>query len=320
MARYCVGIDLGGTFIKSGVLDENRRPGRTLQFPTPLKEGRDAVVAAVIRAARAAIEASGAPARAVGVGIGSPGPISISRGLIITLPNIPGMANVPLRDLVSAAIGLPAVLENDANAAALGEFLCGAGGGTGDLVLLTLGTGVGSGIIVDGKVLHGWHEIGGELGHVIVKPDGEPCNCGQKGCLERYSSATYLAEYAVRLLKESPRASSLRQVLAGGGAVDSKAVLEAAEAGDSLAGEVWDRAAYYLAVGCVNVCRIFDPDRILLGGGMAKAGEAILRPVREHFRRMHWTLTDVKTEIQLASLGPDAGVIGAAGAAWAAQG
>jgi glucokinase len=176
---------------------------------------------------------------------------------------------------------------------------------------------VGSGIIVDGKVLHGWHEIGGELGHLIVQPHGEPCNCGQKGCLERYSSATYMAEYALRLLKESPRESSLREVQRKGGAVDAKAIQEAAAGGDALAGEVWDRAAYYLAIGCVNIARIFDPDRILLGGGMAKAGDALLRPVREHFRRMHWTLTDVKTEIQLASLGSDAGVIGAAGAAWA---
>jgi glucokinase len=110
----------------------------------------------------------------------------------------------------------------------------------------------------------------------------------------------------------------LREVLRKGGAVDSKAILDAAQSGDALAKEVWDRAAYYLAVGCVNITRIFDPERILLGGGMAKAGDAILQPVREHFRRMHWTLTDIKTEIQLASLGSDAGVIGAAGAAWAA--
>jgi glucokinase len=277
------------------------------------------VVAALIAAARAAMNAAGVSAAdVVGVGIGSPGPISISKGLIIALPNIPGMKNVPLRNLVSEALHLPAVLENDANAAALGEYLCGAGGRKGDMVLLTLGTGVGSGIIVEGKVLHGSHEIGAELGHMVVHPGGEQCNCGQQGCLERYSSATYLAEYAVRLLETSSRPSSLRDLKAKKRPVDSKAILEAAQAGDALAREVWERAIYYLAVGCVSICRIFDPERILLGGGMVRAGDALLEPVRQQFRKLHWHLTPILTEIHLASLGSDAGVIGAAGAAWAA--
>jgi glucokinase len=316
MARYCVGIDLGGTSIKAGILDENRSSGRAMHFPTPMSAGRDAVVSAVVDAARSVIRDS--DGQAAGIGIGSPGPIHMSRGVIVSLPNIPGMANVPLRDLVAEATGLPVVLENDANAAALGEYLCGAAGRRGDMVLLTLGTGVGSGIIVDGRVLHGWHEIGAELGHLIVQPDGEACNCGQKGCLERYSSATCMADYAMRLLRQTPRTSSLRAVLNSRGAIDSKEILEAALAGDELAKEVWDRSAYYLGVACVSICRVFDPDRILLGGGLASAGEAILQPVREHFRRMHWKLTDIETEIQIASLGIDAGFIGAAGAAWAA--
>jgi glucokinase len=320
MSKYCVGIDLGGTFIKSGLLDENRRPTVTLEIPTPIRDGREAVVAALVASARAAMEAGGVSTKdVVGVGIGSPGPISISKGLIITLPNIPGMSNVPLRDLLSAELGLPAVLENDANAAALGEYLCGAGGRKGDIVLLTLGTGVGSGIIVDGRILHGSHEIGAEMGHLIVQPGGELCNCGQHGCLERYSSATYLAEYGVRLLESSSRPSSLRDLKAKKKAVDSKAILAAAQAGDELAREVWDRAIYYLAVGCVSICRIFDPERILLGGGMARAGDALLNPVREQFKKLHWHLTPIVTEIHLASLGSDAGVIGAAGAAWAAM-
>ena len=321
MSRYCIGIDLGGTFIKAGVLDEGRRPGATLELPTPVNEGPQAVVEGVIAAARGAMERNGLKAADVaGVGIGSPGPISISRGIIITLPNIRGMANLPLRDLVSGALHLPAVLENDANAAALGEYLCGAGGGKGDMVLLTLGTGVGSGIIVDGKILHGSHEIGGELGHLIVHPGGEPCNCGQKGCLERYSSATYMSEYAQRVLQETSRKSLLRDCLRPGRSLDAKAVQDARRAGDELATEVWDRAVYYLAVGCVSISRIFDPERILLGGGMARAGDELLAPVREKFLALHWHLTPVLTEIHLASLGNDAGTIGAAGAAWAAFG
>jgi glucokinase len=246
--------------------------------------------------------------------------VDLEAGKVFNPPNLPGWSEVSLVRHIESALGLPAVLENDANAAALGEYLCGAGGRKGDIVLLTLGTGVGSGIIVDGRILHGSHEIGAEMGHLIVHPGGEQCNCGQLGCLERYSSATYLAEYAARLLADTNRPSSLRDLLAKKKAVDSKAIQAAAQAGDELAREVWERAIYYLAVGCVSICRIFDPERILLGGGMARAGDALLNPVREQFKKLHWHLTPILTEIHLASLGSDAGAIGAAGAAWEALG
>jgi glucokinase len=317
MAKYCIGIDLGGTFIKFGSMDVDRRPGPKLQLPTPMSDGPDGVVNQMIDGARQLMKESGLSVKDVaGVGIGSPGPIDIPNGTVISLPNIPGMENVQLRDRVAGGLGLTGVRENDANAAAFGEYLCGAGKGRGDMVLLTLGTGVGSGIVVDGKVLHGAHGVGAEIGHIIVDPGGEQCNCGQKGCLERYSSATFLAHYATRLIEKEKRASSLVNVLRAGKSIDSKAVLEAAQAGDALAKEVWDRATYYLAIGCIDICRIFDPETILLGGGLIKAGDALLTPVREHFSRLHWKVTGILTEIKLASLGNDAGVLGAAGVAW----
>ena len=214
-------------------------------------------------------------------------------------------------------LGLPALLENDANAAGLGEYICGAGKGGGDMVLLTLGTGVGGGIIVDGKVLHGLHEMGAELGHMIVQPEGELCNCGQRGCIERYCSATFLAQYAARLIKEG-RPSLLETALKAKGEIDARDIVHASKAGDALATEVWDRATFFLALGCVNICRIFDPGRIVLAGGMTKAGEDLMAPVRRHFERLHWKLTKPMTEIALSTLGNDAGVFGAAGVAWAA--
>lgn len=321
MAKFCIGIDLGGTFIKVALLDEQRGPTPTREFQTPIQDGPDAVVGEIVASARRVVEEHKlSRSDLLGVGIGSPGPIDISRGVIITLPNIPGMDNVPLRDLVSKGLDLPAVLENDANAAAYGEFICGAGVGTANMVLLTLGTGVGSGIVVDGKILHGAHDMGGEWGHVVVQPGGEPCACGQAGCLERYSSATYLAQYATRLIREQGRHSSLSKLLDEGRTLDAKDILDAAKSGDELAAEVWDRAMHYLAIGCVNISRIFDPDRVVLGGGMARAGDDLLTPVRRCFRQLHWTLTPVRMEIHLASLGPDAGVIGAAGVAWSALG
>ena len=319
MARWCIGIDLGGTFIKFGLLDESLRPGGTLRLPTPAGEGAAAVLRQMIAGAGQLMSQEKLAARDVaGVGIGAPGPLRISEGVVLAMPNIPGMENVPMRDRVGEALGLPAVLENDANAAAYGEYICGAGKGAGDMVLLTLGTGVGSGIVIDGKVLHGAHEIGAELGHMIVVPDGEECGCGQRGCLERYCSATYIAQRAARLVEKEGRKSSLTRALKEKGAISSKDVEDAHKAGDKLAEEVWDQAACCLALGCVNICRTLDPERIVLAGGMAKAGDELMGPLMKHFRRLHWRLTEPRTTISLSRLGNDAGFIGAAGVAWQA--
>lgn len=316
MEKWCIGVDFGGTFIKFGLLDSHRRHHGTFQLPTPRHGGADAVIAQIITGGKKLMAAHDlSRSDVLGVGIGSPGPIDISNGIIHGMPNVEGMTNVPIRDRVAEGLSLPAVLENDANAAAFGEYLCGAGRGCRTLVVLTLGTGTGSGVIIDGKVLHGSHEIGAELGHMIVVPDGELCGCGQRGCLERYTSARYMAEYAHRLIEKDGRPSSLSKHLSCGGCIDSKAINEARRAGDALAAEVWDRSARFLAIGCVSICRIFDPDKIVLTGGLTKAGEDLLEPVREHFRRQHWKVTATMTEIVFSELGTDAGVIGAAGVA-----
>ena len=319
--KHCIGIDLGGTFIKFVALDAKMAPGAVTRLPTPRDGFADAVIAQMIAGAEAVMTAGRIDREDVaGVGIGSPGPISIAEGRVISLPNIPGLDDCPLRDRVAEELGLPGVLENDANAAAYGEYVCGAGKEARDMVMLTLGTGLGSGIILGGRILHGAHEIGGELGHMIVSPGGEQCGCGQRGCLERYCSATYLAEYATRLIRDEGRASSLAEVLEDTGEIDGADINAARRAGDELAEEVWDRTAYHLAIGCVNICRIFDPDEIVLAGGLTKAGEDLTGPVGEHFRRLHWSLTEPRTKIAVASLGSDAGAIGAAGVAWAALG
>ena len=317
MSKVAVGIDLGGTFIKFALLDDRLRLAGSMKAPTPVDCGADGVIDAMIAGAkRLPIEQGVAPGDVVAVGVGAPGPLDLDAGVVIAMPNIPGFENVPVRERLSAGLDLPAVLENDANAAALGEHLLGRGRGATSMVLLTLGTGVGSGIVIDGKLLHGAHGLGGEAGHMIVDPDGEPCGCGQRGCLERYASAAFLAQYARRLIEQDGRASSLAAVLAAAGDINAKDVGDAARAGDALAAEVWDRAMRFLAVGCVNLCRIFDPDLIVLGGGLANAGDELLAPLNEHFRRLHWRLAEPATEIAIAQLGNDAGVIGAAGAAW----
>jgi len=240
--------------------------------------------------------------------------LKISEGIVVATPNIPGMANAPLVKMVGERLGIPAVLENDANAAALGEYTY--AGRDGDMVMLTLGTGIGSGIILGGKILHGRHEMGAELGHIIIVPDGELCGCGQRGCLERYCSATHMAKRTMRRLKQPGARSSLKDVLDRKGAIDSKDIQDAWKAGDKLAGEAWDECMYYLAIGCVSICRIFDPDDIVLAGGMTKAGDDLMEPLMKHFTRLHWSITPTLTKISFARLGNDAGAMGAAAVAW----
>jgi glucokinase len=315
MAKVCIGIDLGGTYVKTALLAADSSILRQCQSPTP-GDGPDQVVTVMARDASALVAAAGLTMHDVlGVGIGSPGPLDLQKGLVIAMPNIPGFSNYPLRDRLAARLGRPAVLENDANAAGLGEFLAGSGQGLSDMVLLTLGTGVGGGIIVNKHLVHGAHSIGAELGHLIVYPGGEMCGCGQQGCLERYASATFLAQYAQREV-EKGRPSALAGRLRQKGTLDSADVNELAKAGDELAGEAWGRAIYYLAIGCVSICRILDPDAIVFGGGMAAAGDDLLTPLKQRFEELHWKLLAPQTRLALASLGNQAGVIGAAGVAW----
>ncbi|MFP4354930.1 MAG: ROK family protein [Phycisphaerae bacterium] len=319
MAEFCIGIDLGGTFIKFGLLDDSNQRRGIFQLPTPAADGAHAVVEQMVVGVKKLLANEKIASREVtGIGIGAPGPLSISQGVIHAMPNIPGMDGCPIRDRVAAGTSLPAVLENDANAAALGEALCGAGRDVESMILLTLGTGLGSGIILNGRILHGDNEIGGEMGHLIVEPGGELCGCGQRGCLERYCSARFLAEHARRQIAKEKSDGPLAAVLAEKGRIDARDVNEARKAGDELAQRVWQRAARFLAIGCVNLCRLFDPSRIVLGGGLTRAGEDLLDPVREHFADLHWSLTARMTKIVLAEMGNDAGVIGAAAAAWQA--
>ncbi len=321
MRKWFIGIDLGGTFIKFAAIDDQRNVTSTLELPTPQAGNPDAVIGQMLAGARQLIDTESIDFDQVeAVGIGAPGPLEISAGITHAMPNIPGMERVPLGDLISSQLKKKVFLENDANAAAFGEYLLGAGRGTDSMVLLTLGTGIGGGIILDGKVFHGSHEMGAELGHMIVDPQGRRCPCGQRGCLEQYCSASNLSAAAQKIISSGDVESSLKQILASKGSLDARDVNAAAKAGDAVAAEIWDQAAMYLAIGCVNICRIIDPDRIVLAGGMASAGEDILGPVNAHFTSLRWRLTDQKTPIMLAALGSNAGVIGAAGVAWAAVG
>jgi glucokinase len=322
MAKTCIGIDLGGTYVKFGLVDETLRSvGRVFSLPTPPNPQPDDIVAVMAKGVEKIIaDHSLSRENILGVGIGAPGPLSVKRGILLQLPNMQTMRNFPLPRRVSQAVHLPTTLENDANAAAYAEYICGAGQGTRDMVMFTLGTGVGGGIVLGGKVLHGANEMGGEVGHIIVQPGGRDCPCGQKGCLEQYGSAMNLAKYATQRLREEKPASRLAEVLEQTGQIDAKAIHAASRDGDAFAAELWDEMAYYLAVGCVSICRLFDPDRIVFAGGMTQAGDDLLKPIQRHFREQNWTMLETKTTLAIAALGNDAGAIGAAGVAWDAFG
>mgnify|MGYP005855518899 CR=1 FL=1 len=316
---YYVGVDLGGTNIKAGVLTAEAHVMCSLSVPTEVHKGRDAVVANIIGAAQQAVAQSGVDkANVAGIGIGSPGPLSHRRGLVINPGNLPCLKDTPLRKIVTDRTGIPATLENDANAAAWGEFWAGAGKGVNDFVMFTLGTGVGGGVVTDGRMLRGHFENGAELGHILVQPGGRRCSCNQLGCVEAYSSAHNLARVAEERIAAG-EASTLKDRVAAGQMLMAEHIVEAAQNGDALASAVWDQACYYLAVAIVTMQHVTNPERIVLAGGLIAAGDFLLDPVRRHASRMTWNLLDDLAEIRFATLGNDAGFIGAAGCAWEAH-
>jgi glucokinase len=263
-----------------------------------------------------------------GIGLATPGPLNLREGRIIHAANLPGWIDVAIRDSLAQKSGLPVVLENDANAAAYGEFIAGAGRGCQHMTLFTLGTGIGSGVIIDGRIFHGHFDNAGELGHMIVVVGGEPCPCGQRGCLERYSSADAVARRAANQSVERERHDSKGQGRRDEGtkgrreqsvererhdsSLSAEEVASRAKQGDPACAQVWNEACLYLAVACVNVQHAYNSQRIILGGGMSQAGDFLLSAVRRHLAEQSWKLHNDLPEIRLAELGADAGLVGAA--------
>ncbi len=311
--RFAVGLDVGGTNIKAGLIGSDGTLLAKVMRPTRAERGVEAVLADMA-ALSEEVRAEGGADRAnvVGVGIGAPGPLSPSRGVIIKSANLPGFKNVPMRDELARRTGLPARLDNDANAAAYAEFWVGAGRGARDMVLFTLGTGVGAGVIVGGQLLRGHFENAGELGHTIVQPDGRPCPCGQRGCLEQYASANAVALLVIEAARAGAR-TKLADLPGGIEAATAERVAQAARDGDEVACRIWDGACRHLAIACVNVQHAYNPARIVLGGGMSAAGDMLLAAVRAHVVALRWSLIDDLPEVVLAELANNAGMIGAAG-------
>ena len=317
--RVAIGVDFGGTNIKVALVDRDGKILGKRATPSDPQRGSDTVIGEMAALASTLLTESGLTSGdVVGAGLGSPGPLDLKAGTIIRSTNLPGWQNVAIRRELSDRLGLRVYLANDANAAALGEFWAGAGRSGGDLVMLTLGTGVGGGVVHRGRLVEGHFDNAAELGHMIVVVDGLPCGCGQRGCLEQYASAAAVARRVQAAIGDGEQSVLASQVTAGE-PITSQHVAEAAKSGDALSLRIWEDACVHLAIACVNIQHVLNPKYIVLGGGMAQAGAFLLDRVVKHFKDRTWSLCDDAPEIVQAQLGYDAGVIGAAALAWTNQ-
>lgn len=310
---YKLGIDLGGTNIVAGVVDENYKIVATAKRKTNSPRSNEEIVNDMAAVALEAIENAGLTVQDIdAAGVGAPGSIDPDNRIVVYSNNLQ-FFNLPLSDLLKEKTGLDFYLENDANAAAYGEFIAGAGKGCNDFVMITLGTGVGGGVITGGKMLTGHNYAGAELGHTVIVADGEQCTCGRMGCWEAYASATALIRQTKQAMKRYPDSLMWELVKGDINAVSGITAFDAMRKGDEAGKMVVDKYIYYLSVGIANNINIFQPEVLCIGGGVSREGDTLIAPVKkivsgENYARNMKKKTDIKT----AELGNDAGIIGAA--------
>lgn len=313
--RIAVGVDFGGTRIKLGLVSERGVVRHRALRPTPRTEGALAVFAAIVDGVEELVKDAGFLLKDVaGVGLGTPGPISPEGDRVLFATNIPGWEGFPLKSRMEERLGRPVFLENDANAAALGEYWVGAGRDVRTLIFLGLGTGVGGGLVLDGRPWRGAHRAGAELGHITLRPEGgDPCGCGNRGCLETLAAAPAIVRAAGRALEQGG-APKLREILRESGPAAEprpELVARAARMGDADAARVYADAGRWLGIGVALYINVFDPEMVIIGGGVAGAFDLLLPVVTEEVRRRSFAAIHQQVSIVPAQLGDDAGVVGA---------
>ena len=311
--ELAIGIDLGGTNVRIALMSSSGEMSGMYQQPTHGDRSITEILESIAEGIEHVIDEQGiAREDIVGVGLGAPGFLSLASGVIHTSPNLPTAHETPVVSLLQRLTDLPVYLENDANAAAIGEHWIGAGQGSRNLLCITLGTGLGSGFILDGTIWHGSNDFAGELGHTALFPGGLPCNCGRKGCLEAYVSATGIVNRAVLALKEG-RKSSLKPFLKEEKhSLTSLIIFEHAQQGDRLARDLFEESGRYLGIAIVNVLHMLDLEAIIIGGQVARAGELLLSPAIHEVEKNAIGAKYYPIGIVLAKLGNQAGIIGAA--------
>ena len=310
---YKLGIDLGGTNIVAGVVDKNFKIIATAKRKTNCPRKTSEILEDIAGVALDAVKNAGIDISEIeAAGIGAPGSIDPKKGEIIYSNNL-GFNNVAVCDILKEKTGFDFYLENDANAAAWGEYLAGAGKGTQNFIMVTLGTGVGGGVIINGKIYAGFNYAGAELGHTVINTDGEACTCGRNGCFETYASATALIRQTKQEMIKHP--DSIMWELTNGDInnVSGITAFDAMRKGDFAGKKVVENYTYYLGVGIANIMNIFQPEIICIGGGICAEGETLLAPVREFVSGENYARNSAqRSEIKKAQLGNDAGIIGAA--------
>ncbi len=310
---YTIGVDLGGTNIVAGLVDENYNIIARSSVKTDMPRSAEAIMDDIAKVAFDAVKQAGISMDEVkSIGVGTPGTVNKSNGLIEFANNL-DFKKVPARAMLMERTGKPVYLENDANAAALGEQVAGAGKGTKDFIAITLGTGVGGGVVIDGKMLIGMNYAAGELGHHVIVYNGEQCNCGRRGCWERYASATALVAQTKDAMHADQDSKMWELVNNNIDLVNGRTSFDAMRAGDASAKKVVDQYISYVSCGIINLINAFQPDMICVGGGIGHEGETLLEPIRRIVERERYSIyAEKQTKIVSAQLGNDAGIIGAA--------
>lgn len=313
MDKKIIGIDLGGTTIKFAILTLNGEVQQKWSIETNILDEGSHIIPDIIESIthRLALYDMSKD-DFIGIGMGTPGSVDREKGTVIGAYNLNWIKKQLVKDQIEEAIGIPFTLDNDANVAALGERWKGAGENNPNVIFITLGTGVGGGIIAEGNLLHGTSGCAGEIGHITVDPDGFDCTCGKKGCLETVSSATGVVRVARQLSEEYAGNSELKKAIDDGQDVSSKDVFEYAQVGDSFALRVVDRVCYFLGLAVGNLGNTLNPSSIVIGGGVSAAGEFLRIRVQNYFEEFTFPQVRESTSIKLAQLGNEAGVIGAA--------
>jgi glucokinase len=311
MLDYFLGVDLGGTKILTAVSDGKGNIKARVKLPTQAEEGQERVLNNIVLSIEKVLQEAGLSKKdIVRIGIGSPGPLNTREGIIYENANLP-WKNVPIVKLMEDLTGIPVLLENDANAAALGEKWFGAGREADDMLYVTISTGIGGGIIINRQIYHGINDVAGEVGHIIIDPEGPLCGCGRRGCFEALASGTAVNRMGREAVKNQQ--DTVLKELSGNNPdnINGGMIAEAARMGDKVAQEIWNKAGYYLGIGLTNLLHILNPPLLVLGGGAMKAGDLIIKPMKESLEQFAYESVINSTEIRLAELGDDVGVKGA---------
>ncbi len=317
-APLCLGLDVGGSLVKAAILDADDRIVVQRTVPTPTNSTPRVVLDALVRLTEELSAQAGLkPAGLAGIGIGFPGLVDAPAGVVKACVNLQDWHNIPVTTMLANRMGASAqiTIANDANAAAFGEYrhYHKINPKIKQLALITLGTGVGAGVVLDGRMFEGGTGLAGEVGHMIVRANGRKCACGQYGCLERYASASAIVERVCEMIARGAESSLVGVMNDPARKMTASDVFAAAKDGDDLSRRIIEEAAEFLAIGCVNLCRVIDLQAIIIGGGITGAGEQLLKPLLANFHVQNWSVAEAPTpDIRFTSLGGDAGFIGCA--------